>query len=134
MSDWLRHIALNAKARTGFGPALKPDTGPMPAIDRNPYNFVAFAAKQPWTAVAPHSGPSTPPGHDKFQSLNGSLEFEVTSLTPCMVPAGFPFAAGDPKPGGGAYTEEEIRAIPREFCTLIDAAGKHRYAIPGSSF
>jgi hypothetical protein len=22
MSDWLRHIALNAKARTGFGPAL----------------------------------------------------------------------------------------------------------------
>ena len=112
---------------TAFGPALRADTGPVPEIDHNPYNFVAFADKQPWPALA------TPPGHDDFQGLNGSLEFEAETLTPSCVPSGFPFAAGDEKPGGGTYTEEEIRQIPRQFCTLLDARARNRYAIPGSA-
>ena len=113
---------------TGFGPALREDTGPVPAVDRNPYNFVAFAAKQPWVTG------KEPVGHDVFKELNGFLEFELEARTPCFVPAGFPFAKYDPKPAGSEYSTEDLRGIARDFCTLLDADGKQRYAIPGASF
>ena len=113
---------------TGFGTALRADTGPVPAVDRNPYNFVAFAGKHPWATG------KRPAGHDVFRELNGCLEFEAEALTPSFVPAGFPFAKGDAKPGGGTYEDDDLRGIAREFCTLLDADGNRRYAIPGSSF
>lgn len=117
---------------TAFGPAISRDTGPGPAIDRNPYNFVAFAGKQPW-ALDPGAVPA---GHDTFAqgSFTGCLRFEAEALTPCSVPSGFPFAKGDPRPAGGPYDDAELREIPREFCTLVDQAGERRYAIPGASF
>ena len=113
---------------TGFAPELRADMGPNPNVDQNPYNFVAFAGDQPWMTA------KEPAGHDVLTQFNGFLEFEAKALTPCFVPAGFPFAAGDPKPGGGEYEGDDLRTIPREFCTLVDAEGVTKYAIPGTSF
>ncbi|MEP6715739.1 MAG: hypothetical protein ABJC09_09190 [Terriglobia bacterium] len=113
---------------TSFGPALRPETGPVPSIDRNPYNFVAFAGSQPWPASA------DPAGHDLLKDFNGFLEFEAEALTPCFVPAGFPYAPGNQGPGGRNYSQEDLRSIDRKFCTMRNGDGVECYAIPGASF
>jgi hypothetical protein len=117
---------------TEFGPTLRPDTGPEPRVGRNPYNFVALAGSLPWTFEVGQG--EAPYGHDQFHELTGVIEFEATALTPCFVPEGFPYAAGDPKPGGKPYSDEDLRGISRRFSQMNDHAGERRFCIPGSSF
>lgn len=118
---------------TQFGPAVAADTSPIPAIDRNPYNFVDFAADRPWTFQCdPRQQQDPQYKHDDFRELSGILEFTATALTPCFIPEGFPFAEGDPTPGGRA-TADQLRSIERHFCQMPDSNGELCYAIPGAS-
>jgi len=112
---------------TDFGTELSAQTGPQPAIDRNPYNFVALAANQPWTF-------ELFAGHDEFKELSGVIEFEAEALTPCFIPEGFPFAPDETKADGTSkWKDDELRGISRNFCRLHDAEDVERYAIPGAS-
>jgi hypothetical protein len=97
--------------------------GRMPSVDDNPYNFVAFAESQPWTASPPH------PDHARWQegAFSGVLEIEAEALTPVFVPMGFPFEPAN------TDQADQLRLIPRHFFRLKDGEGKLRYAIPGSS-
>ena len=118
---------------TGFSPAMARDTGARPEIDRNPFNFVAFAAARPWNAE-----PVADAGHDVYakapRNFSGVLSFDATCLTPVFIPEGFPFSAGDRKPDGTDYKTEDLRNIARRFLRMQKLGGVDHYAIPGSSF
>ena len=118
---------------TGFSPAMARDTGPKPEIDRNPFNFVAFAAPRPWSAE-----PVIDAGHDVYskapRNFSGVLSFEATCLTPVFIPEGFPFSPGDLKPDGTEYDLLALRNIGRRFLRMQKLDGSEHYAIPGSSF
>jgi len=116
---------------TRFEPGLARDLGtPTPAVDRNPYNFVAFAADKPWlfAAGASKADPNKYWGHDTFRDFSGTIEFTATARTPCFVPEGFPFQESD------GYTADELRRIPRRFFRMLNSEDEQHYAIPGASF
>lgn len=107
-----------------FGPAVPELNGQAPDIDRNPYNFVEFAAATPWTdlnAELTHA-------HSMEGRLSGILEYSMEALTPIFVPGGFPFGRTDDK-----EQAERERRQPRHFFRINNADGKEHYAIPGSS-
>jgi hypothetical protein len=106
-----------------FGPAVPDLNGQAPDINRNPYNFVEFAAATPWTdlnAELTHA-------HSMEGRLSGILEYSIEALTPIFVPGGFPFGRTDE---GQAERE---RQQPRHFFRINNAAGQEHYAVPGSS-
>lgn len=112
---------------TRFAPQLDSVTGTAPDIDRNPFNFVAFAGPEPWR----YEG--TKP-HNEVSNLSGFIEFTAEALTPCFVPEGFPVAAGDSKAGDVEWTDDELRDVDRRFCRMVNSGGEERYCIPGASF
>ena len=116
---------------TEFSRDLIPDTGLFPAIDQNPYNFVALADKSPWSRALRENDFHP---HDTFQELSGVIHFTAKARTPCFVPAGFPFSVDDKKPDGIKYKTDELRNLERPFCQMHDAQQELRYAIPGASF
>ena len=103
-----------------FGPSVDDLNGQAPDIDRNPYNFVEFAADAPWTERTPELTHA----HPMKDRLSGVLQYEMKALTPLFVPAGFPFKAEE---------GDAIRQQPRHFMRMADAEQAVRYAIPGSS-
>jgi hypothetical protein len=107
---------------TRFGPQVPVVAGEEVSIDRNPYNFVAFAGAAPWEDPAPQNGHA---GHDGWQNGRwcGSVTFSLEAKTPIFVPEGYPFIS---KLG-------ERDGTSRRFCRLRKADGKLYYAIPGSS-
>jgi CRISPR-associated protein (TIGR03986 family) len=117
---------------TKFG-NIPPLTGQEPDIDRNPYNFVAFAGQKPWLINPPK--PPTPPegqreaqpehiGHDEWKEgyFSGRIRFSMKALSPVFVPEGYPWA------------EEADRDQVRRFGRMRRAAEiEEQYAIAGAS-
>lgn len=103
-----------------FGPTVNGLSGQAPDINRNPYNFVEFAANSPWTELTP----KLTHAHPMENRLSGVLQYEMKALTPLFVPGGFPFKAEE---------GEMIRRQPRHFMRMADGENAVRYAIPGSS-
>jgi CRISPR/Cas system CSM-associated protein Csm3 (group 7 of RAMP superfamily) len=103
-----------------FGSSVNGLNGQKPDIDRNPYNFVEFAADAPWTERTPELTHA----HPTKDRLSGVLQYEMKALTPLFVPAGFPFKAEE---------SDAVRQQPRHFMRMADAEDAVLYAIPGSS-
>ena len=103
-----------------FGPSVNGLNGQVPDINRNPYNFVEFAAGSPWIEL----NPELTHAHPMKDRLSGVLQYEMKALTPLFVPGGFPFKAEE---------GDSIRRQPRHFMRMADGEDAVRYAIPGSS-
>jgi hypothetical protein len=103
-----------------FGPSVNGLNGQVPDINRNPYNFVEFAAGSPWTERTPELTHA----HPMKDRLSGVLQYEMKALTPLFVPGGFPFKVEE---------GDTVRRQPRHFMRMADGEDAVRYAIPGSS-
>lgn len=105
-----------------FGSSVDGVNDQKPDIDRNPYNFVEFAADAPWT----EQNPDLTHAHPMEGRLSGVLQYEMKTKTPLFVPAGFPF-------GRNKEEADAVRRQPRHFMRMTDATKELHYAIPGSS-
>ena len=90
-----------------------PNCSPEVDVDRNPYNQIPFGGTHPWELVGPH------PDHagDVSTNVSGWLDYTLTLRTPLFVPAS---------------QSDRNSANPLRFCTMHDADGNRKYAIPGT--
>ncbi len=99
-----------------FGVAVAPagQTGTSLDVDRNPYNFVAFAGTAPWKQAVPNADHT----HWRGDLLHGEIRFTLRPRSPIFTPV------------GGRQDSDPLLLFfrSRRWNDLVD-----RYAIPGST-
>lgn len=102
---------------------VEPRQAPASPFDRNPYNFAEWEGDQPWLPEAPDRDT-----HERWWTggpdprVSGTIVVELTARTPVFVPE-----------GRVRRETDEPDTTPQRFWRCADAAGRERFAIPGSS-
>ena len=107
-----------------------PGSGPVPSIDRNPYNFVALPKGGPWLEE-PDTKTGRHYGHDSWYPnlLHGHIDLKFTARSPIFVPE-----------YSSTASKEKADPPPQNFYRLnrwLEVDGKlarsRFYAIPGAT-